>query len=71
MHPLVDHLIEAAVSSGYRLNDDFNGFLQLGVGRFQLTQRNGVRCCAASAYLHPVRERTNLKVFTDTLLAKG
>ena len=70
MHPLVDHLIEAAVSSGYRLNDDFNGALQLGVGRFQLTQRNGVRCSAASAYLHPVRERTNLKVFTDTLVLR-
>ena len=44
IHPLVDHLIEAAVESGYRLNDDFNGALQLGVGRFQLTQRSGVRC---------------------------
>jgi len=70
MHPLVDHLIEAAVSSGYRLNPDFNGALQLGVGRFQLTQRNGVRCSAASGYLHPVRERTNLKVFTDTLVLR-
>jgi choline dehydrogenase len=70
MHPLVDHLIEAAVSTGYRLNDDFNGASQLGVGRFQLTQRNGVRCSAASAYLHPVRERTNLKVFTDTLVLR-
>jgi choline dehydrogenase len=70
MHPLVDHLIEAAVESGYRLNDDFNGALQLGVGRFQLTQRSGVRCSAASAYLHPVRERPNLQVFTDTLVLK-
>jgi choline dehydrogenase len=68
MHPLVDHLIEAAVGSGYRLNDDFNGACQLGVGRFQLTQRNGVRCSAASAYLHPTRERANLQVFTDTLV---
>jgi choline dehydrogenase len=68
MHPLVDHLIEAAVGSGYRLNDDFNGALQMGVGRFQLTQRNGVRCSAASAYLHPARERANLQVFTDTLV---
>jgi choline dehydrogenase len=66
MHPLVDHLIEAAAGSGYRLNDDFNGASQLGVGRFQLTQRNGVRCSAASAYLHPARERANLKIFTDT-----
>jgi choline dehydrogenase len=70
MHPLVDHLIEAAVGSGYRLNDDFNGALQLGVGRFQLTQRNGVRCSAASGYLHPVRERANLQVFTDTLVLR-
>jgi choline dehydrogenase len=70
MHPLVDQLIEAAVSSSYRLNDDFNGASQLGVGRFQLTQRNGARCSAASAYLHPVRERTNLKVFTDTLVLR-
>ena len=69
-HPLVDHLIEAAVESGYRLNDDFNGALQLGVGRFQLTQRSGVRCSAASAYLHPARERLNLQVFTDTLVLK-
>jgi choline dehydrogenase-like flavoprotein len=68
MHPLVDHLIEAAVGSGYRLNDDFNGALQLGVGRFQLTQRDGVRCSAASAYLHPAREQPNLQVFTDTLV---
>jgi choline dehydrogenase len=68
LHPLVDHLIEAAVGSGYRLNDDFNGALQIGVGHFQLTQRNGVRCSAASAYLHPARERANLKVFTDTLV---
>jgi choline dehydrogenase-like flavoprotein len=57
LHPLVDHLIEAAMGSGYRLNDDFNGARQMGVGRFQLTQRNGVRCSAASAYLHP-RART-------------
>ena len=68
MHPLVDHLIEAAVESGYRLNDDFNGALQLGVGRFQLAQRSGVRCSAASAYFHPARERPNLQVFTDTLV---
>jgi choline dehydrogenase len=34
IHPPVDHLIEAAVSRGYRLNDDFNGASQLGVGAF-------------------------------------
>jgi choline dehydrogenase len=64
----VDHLIEAAVGSGYRQNDDFNGALQMGVGRFQLTQQNGVRCSAASGYLHPARERANLQIFTDSLV---
>jgi choline dehydrogenase len=70
MHPLVDHLIEAGVRSGYRPNDDFNGASQLGIGRFQLTQRGGVRCSAASAYLHPSRERANLQVFTDTIVLR-
>ena len=70
MHPLVDHLLEAGARSGYRPNDDFNGASQMGVGRFQLTQRNGVRCSAASAYLHPARERANLQVFTDALVLR-
>jgi choline dehydrogenase-like flavoprotein len=68
MHPLVDHLIEAGERLGYRLNDDFNGPSQMGVGRFQLTQRNGVRCSTASAYLDPSRERANLRLFTHTLV---
>jgi choline dehydrogenase len=70
MHPLVDHLIEAGERSGYRATDDFNGASQMGVGRYQLTQRNGVRCSAASAYLHPARERANLQVFTDALVRR-
>src|SRR5580700_11645407 len=70
MHPLVDRLIEAGVKSGYRPNDDFNGASQMGVGRFQVTQRNGIRCSAAVAYLHPVRERANLQVFTDSLVLR-
>jgi choline dehydrogenase len=70
MHPLVDHLLEAGARSGYSPNEDFNGASQLGVGRYQLTQRNGVRCSTASAYLHPSRERANLHVFTDTLVLR-
>jgi choline dehydrogenase len=70
MHPLVDRLIEAGVKSGYRRNDDFNGASQMGVGRFQVTQRNGIRCSAAAAYLHPARERANLNVFTDSLVLR-
>jgi choline dehydrogenase len=70
MHPLVDHLLEAGVRAGYRPNDDFNGASQLGVGRYQLTQRHGVRCSTAAAYLHPARARANLHVFTDALVLR-
>jgi choline dehydrogenase len=70
MHPLVDYLLEAGARSGYRPNEDFNATSQMGVGRFQLTQRNGVRCSTASAYLHPARERANLHVFTDSLVMR-
>src|SRR5262249_7900402 len=70
MHPLVDHLIEAGVRSGHPLNVDFNGPSQLGSGRFQLTQKNGIRCSASSAYLHPARARTNLHVLTDALVLR-
>ena len=70
MHPLVDDLIEAAVQSGHRPNNDFNGAEQLGVGRFQLTQRNGIRCSAATAYLKPSLDRPNLRVLTNTLVLR-
>ena len=31
-----------------------------------MTQRKGLRCSAADAYLKPARKRTNLEVPTDT-----
>jgi choline dehydrogenase-like flavoprotein len=57
--------IEAAVEAGMPLNDDFNGASQDGVGWYQLTQRNAMRCSAAVAYLHPALGRPNLTVMTD------
>ena len=61
MHPLVDTMIEAAAQAGHERNPDFNGARQEGVGRFQLTQRDGLRCSAADAFLHPAAERPNLE----------
>jgi choline dehydrogenase-like flavoprotein len=60
--PLIDAQLEAAVQAGYERNPDLNGAHQEGVGRFQLTQRDGLRCSAADAYLHPVADRPNLTV---------
>ncbi|MEM7068765.1 MAG: FAD-dependent oxidoreductase [Pseudomonadota bacterium] len=61
--------ITAAGECQFRLNDDFNGPEQEGVGLYQVTQfhneeRNGERCSAAAAYLHPNMQRDNLTVIT-------
>jgi choline dehydrogenase-like flavoprotein len=68
MHPLVDRFVRAGVEAGLARNDDFNGKLQFGVGRYQVTQRNGARWSAAQAYLHPASNRSNLQVFTNALV---
>ena len=67
MHPLVDTMLEAARAAGHEHNPDFNGARQEGVGRFQLTQRDGLRWSTADAFLHPARERGNLEVITGAL----
>jgi choline dehydrogenase len=64
MHPLIDTMLEAARQAGHEHNPDFNGARQEGVGRFQLTQRDGLRCSTADAYLQPARQRANLDVIT-------
>ncbi|MGH2916755.1 MAG: GMC family oxidoreductase [Solirubrobacteraceae bacterium] len=64
MHPLVDAMLEAARQAGHELNPDFNGARQEGVGRFQLTQRDGLRWSTADAFLRPARSRPNLTVLT-------
>jgi choline dehydrogenase len=62
MHPLVDTMLEAARHAGHEHNPDFNGARQEGVGRFQLTQRDGLRCSTADAFLRPAQDRLNLEV---------
>jgi choline dehydrogenase len=54
--------IEAGVQAGLPRNEDFNGPTQEGVGWYQVTQRNGMRCSAAVGYLHPAMARENLTV---------
>ena len=56
--------IEAAQQAGMPVNEDFNGPEQDGVGWYQVTQRGGMRCSAAVAYLHPAIGRPNLTVET-------
>ncbi|MGB0499118.1 MAG: GMC family oxidoreductase, partial [Rubricella sp.] len=67
--PVSRAFIEAAAECQVRRNDDFNGEEQEGAGLYHVTQfgegpRNGERCSAAAAYLHPVMDRPNLHVMT-------
>jgi choline dehydrogenase len=59
--------IEAALEVGYPRNADFNGPQQEGVGMYHLTQKQGKRHSAATAYLKPALDRENLTVETGAL----
>ncbi len=66
VHPLLDAWIEAAQEAGHPPNEDFNGAVQEGVGRYQLTQRRGLRCSSDVAFLQPAAGRPNLTVLSST-----
>ncbi len=52
MAPLIDVMLEASELAGLDYNPDLNGARQDGAGRFQSTQRNGLRHSTAAAFLH-------------------
>jgi choline dehydrogenase len=41
-----------------------------GVGPYLITTRAGKRCSSATAFLHPVSDRSNLKILTNTTVTK-
>jgi len=65
-----DNFISAAVQAGYKLNPDFNAEQQEGIGYYQVTQKDGKRHSAATAFLTPNLKRTNLTVITNALVQK-
>jgi choline dehydrogenase-like flavoprotein len=62
--------VQAGEQAGYPRNADFNGAHQEGVGRYQVTHKNGERHSAAKAYVTPNLSRPNLKVFTGALTTR-
>jgi choline dehydrogenase len=69
-HEVSDDVIDAVVAAGVPRNPDINGDEQEGVCYYQLTVKNGQRCSAAVAYLHPAMGRANLRVETNALAAR-
>jgi choline dehydrogenase len=70
INPLTEAFLEAGVELGWSRNDDYNGASQEGFGPFQNTVRAGKRHSTAVGYLHPVIDRPNLTVWTDTLATR-
>lgn len=68
--PVADAFIKAAQQYGIPYNPDFNGAKQEGTGFYQLTQRDGRRSSAASAYLGPAAGRANLEVRMGVQVAR-
>lgn len=62
--------IEAARNTGLPLREDFNDGIQEGVGRAQVTVKDGRRSSTSVAFLHPVRRRANLRVEVEALAEK-
>ena len=69
-HAVSDAVIEAGTQIGIPANPDVNGEQQEGIGYYQLTVKNGLRCSAAVAYLNPVKHRPNLTIETNALAHK-
>ena len=69
-HEVSDAVVEACVQAGLPRNPDVNGESQEGVAYYQLTVKNGQRCSAAVAYLHPAMGRANLTVLTNALTTR-
>ncbi|MFP6847546.1 MAG: GMC family oxidoreductase N-terminal domain-containing protein [Pseudomonas sp.] len=63
-NPLSSLYIRAAEHIGLKHNDDFNGGTLEGVGIYNVTQKNAKRLSSYRAFVHPVRERSNLTVLT-------
>ena len=63
---ILDRFADAAVEAGIPRTNDFNTGTNEGAGRFEVTQKRGVRWHARKAFVDPVRHRPNLTVRDST-----
>ena len=63
---ILEAFSDAAVEAGIPRVDDFNSGDNAGVGYFEVTQKSGWRWNTSKAFLRPVRDRSNLTVWTQS-----
>jgi choline dehydrogenase-like flavoprotein len=64
--PICEAFFQAGQELGIPFNPDFNGSHQDGLGYYQLTQYQARRSSTSTAFLEPVRKRSNLTVRLHT-----
>jgi choline dehydrogenase len=65
---ILDRFADAAEQIGITKTADFNTGDNSGSGKFEVTQKRGVRWNAVKAFLRPVRHRPNLRIVTNALI---
>ncbi|WP_367391608.1 GMC family oxidoreductase [Lewinella sp. LCG006] len=63
--PYATAFLEACGHQGIARNNDYNGEEQAGASFFQFNIKQGKRQSTATAFLHPIKKRSNLVVITD------
>ena len=67
---LGDAYLDASGEAGHELVSDYNDGHYEGASYLQYSTRRGFRCSSAVGYLRPARGRSNLTVWTNTLVSK-
>jgi len=74
-HRLTQAFLDASAAAGFPANPDYNGESQTGFGLAQLSQRRGLRCSAADAFVSRIRARPNVTIWSgcevDRLVFEG
>lgn len=72
--PISKAFVDACIANGLDANNDFNGDKQDGAGLYQVThfhgKKQGQRCSAAAAYVHPIEDRANLTIITGAMVSR-
>lgn len=69
-HPASAAWVDAGVQYGLPRNNDFNGATTFGVGAYHLSIGSRWRTSAASAFLKPIKDRSNLTIITHAQVTR-
>jgi len=68
--PVIQAWQDSAQALGYNQNNNYNSGKQEGIGLYQQTLQNGLRCSSSSAYLHDSKNIKNLRILKKTHVRK-